>query len=160
MKTQLFLIPLFLTVITIGQEPTFTYLSQNQFNRSNLDYYSPSELDENGCRETVTDHTALWLEIGTFDPELPDAEKETELAKLDKTIDELANTVLCSSIKTIVLSVGEAAFLRSTDKYKLYSKKYFKNYCLLNAERFWERYKSKFTTWFPGRSFVYVDWGW
>ena len=81
MKTQLFLIPLFLSVITIGQESTFTYLSQNQFNRSNLDYYSPSELDENGCRETVTDHTALWLEIGTFGPELTDVEKEIQLAK-------------------------------------------------------------------------------
>ncbi len=160
MKTNLLIITFLLFTVGFGQETTFTYMSYDKYNRSNIDSYSLSELDENGCLETVTDLTALWLEIPTFDPQLSDTEKEEELIKLDAKIDELAGTVVCQSIKTIVLNVGEAAFLRSTDNYKHYSKKYFKTFCAINAQRFWERYKSKFSAWFPGKSIVYIDWNW
>lgn len=160
MKIVLVTCVLLFVVSTFAQSNTFSYVSQKKYNKAGYDLYSIEDISKEGCPEDPERNTALYIEILTFNPELTDGEKEDRLIELDKTIAELQKIELCPGFNTVIIRVGEAAFLRSSDNYILYSKKYYNSYCPLNAKRFWARYKDEFSKFFPGKSIIYTDWEW
>jgi hypothetical protein len=155
MKNVFILCFLFCAELTSAQKTTFKYIKESQ-----LDTDLADEASLKPCDNNFKGNTVVFLKIAAVDPTAKDEEKSARIAEVDKVIEGLEVYNKCTATQTVIIQLGEALFINSKDKIEIYSKKYESKGRQLNAERFWNRYRTKLENYFPGKTIVLADWGW